>query len=523
MGPGCAATHRRPCDFVSAGRAAGADQARCARASRTERSPYWLGRPRERRHPDLQPQGQAAWLVSDALGTSIHSRQRSSKSSSWTMDRRTARKRRSRSDAEALRRPVSTEQEAPGPGVARNRGIDEGCWRNRPLHRRRCDRRRTAAREHLLAHASRPGSRHRHPRSPRLAGRACGATPVMDYVCGDAALQFAYTLIPRLPALDHRFFYTSNISLKRAVPRRAPPMPASASIPRSGTPRSRTRSSRPADAARARDPATLETARAVHDHRMDLDGFAARERRAGEMAVVFHRKHPGEDDQAAGAADVGAARAVTRAGNRRHASAATRSVRRRNRGIGVASRAGAVAGAIGGQLRRAVQSNCRPSHRESRAQQRPPRDLRRRAYARQSSGMVRRSAQDVAAIRAAELAATVQQDGVFRIADVTAVPLPGDSPVDASAASREDASLGGQFVRRALLTVRRASPGSSASAGRGPARAQNRLRSVRPATHGSSGIAACAIAFARTCPRSLGPVRRARATFDGVTDCNRAL
>ena len=37
----------------------------------------------------------------------------------------------------------------------------------------------------------------------------------MDYVCGEATLQFAYTFIPTLPTLDYRFFYTSNISLKR--------------------------------------------------------------------------------------------------------------------------------------------------------------------------------------------------------------------------------------------------------------------------------------------------------------------
>ena len=30
---------------------------------------------------------------------------------------------------------------------------------------------------------------------------------------------------------------------------------------------------------------------------MDLDSFAAREFRAGEMAVVFYRKHPGQDEQ----------------------------------------------------------------------------------------------------------------------------------------------------------------------------------------------------------------------------------
>ena len=38
---------------------------------------------------------------------------------------------------------------------------------------------------------------------------------VMDYVCGEGMLQFAYPLIRQLRVLDHRFFYTSNISLKR--------------------------------------------------------------------------------------------------------------------------------------------------------------------------------------------------------------------------------------------------------------------------------------------------------------------
>ena len=68
--------------------------------------------------------------------------------------------------------------------------------------------------EHLLAHAgtSEPGA--------AILGHIDwpqGMTPngVMDYVCGDAMLQFAYSYIPTAPALDHRFFYTSNISLKR--------------------------------------------------------------------------------------------------------------------------------------------------------------------------------------------------------------------------------------------------------------------------------------------------------------------
>jgi len=39
------------------------------------------------------------------------------------------------------------------------------------------------------------------------------------------------------------------------------------------------------------------SARAAHDHYMNLDGFARREFGAGEMAVIFYRKHPGQDDE----------------------------------------------------------------------------------------------------------------------------------------------------------------------------------------------------------------------------------
>ncbi len=68
--------------------------------------------------------------------------------------------------------------------------------------------------EHLLAHAAAP--------EPGVAilghidwPQAMTPNAVMEYVCGDARLQFAYSLIPKLSVLDHRFFYTSNISLKR--------------------------------------------------------------------------------------------------------------------------------------------------------------------------------------------------------------------------------------------------------------------------------------------------------------------
>ena len=105
-------------------------------------------------------------------------------------------------------------QENAGPGQARNLGIqrargeivlfigDDIMADERLLE------------EHLLAHAgtSEPGAavlgHIDWPQSMTPNG-------VMDYVCGDAMLQFAYSYIPTAPALDHRFFYTSNISLKR--------------------------------------------------------------------------------------------------------------------------------------------------------------------------------------------------------------------------------------------------------------------------------------------------------------------
>ena len=119
---------------------------------------------------------------------------------------------------------------------------------------------------------------------------------VMNYVCGDAALQFAYTLIPRLPALDHRFFYTSNISLKRDF------LVSAADAGIRFDPAFRHAAFEDSEFAFRLMPRGLEihyveSARAVHDHSMDLESFAARERRAGEMAVVFYRKHPGQDEQ----------------------------------------------------------------------------------------------------------------------------------------------------------------------------------------------------------------------------------
>ena len=67
---------------------------------------------------------------------------------------------------------------------------------------------------HLRAHAAR-----REPGAAVLGHIDWPAemrpSAVMDFVCGESSLQFAYALIPRLPRLDYRFFYTSNISIRR--------------------------------------------------------------------------------------------------------------------------------------------------------------------------------------------------------------------------------------------------------------------------------------------------------------------
>src|SRR5262249_43351805 len=119
---------------------------------------------------------------------------------------------------------------------------------------------------------------------------------VMDYVCGDAMLQFAYGLIPQLPTLDHRFFYTSNISLKRQFLLDA----AAAGI--RFDPCFRHAAFEDSEfafrlAPRGLDIRYAERALAWHDHPLDLESFASRESRAGEMAVIFYRKHPSQDPQ----------------------------------------------------------------------------------------------------------------------------------------------------------------------------------------------------------------------------------
>jgi len=148
---------------------------------------------------------------------------------------------------------------------------------------------------HLMAHAadSDPGlAVLGHIRWPDTIS----PNAVMDYVCGDAMLQFAYSYIPHAPVLDHRFFYTSNISLKR-------PFLAGALADGIGfDPCFRRAAFEDSELAFRLIPRGLrivysERARVVHDHWMDLESFARREYGAGEMAVIFYRKHPIEDER----------------------------------------------------------------------------------------------------------------------------------------------------------------------------------------------------------------------------------
>lgn len=117
---------------------------------------------------------------------------------------------------------------------------------------------------------------------------------VMRYVCGEGTLQYAYQFIPHLPALDWRFFYTSNISASRRFLLEA----AEAGI--EFDPCFRHAAFEDSEYAwrlsrRGLRIEYVPSARAVHDHAVDLHGFCAREERAGRMAVVFCRKHPALD------------------------------------------------------------------------------------------------------------------------------------------------------------------------------------------------------------------------------------
>jgi GT2 family glycosyltransferase/glycosyltransferase involved in cell wall biosynthesis len=187
-------------------------------------------------------------------------------------------------------------QEPSGPGAARNRAVQAAAGELVLFIGDDILADERLIEEHLLAHAH-------GGREPGLAvlghidwPPSMAPNEVMDYVCGDAMLQFAFPLIRQLPELDHRFFYTSNISLRRQFLLDA----AAAGI--AFDPAFRHAAFEDSELAFRLMPRGLriryaEGARVWHDHWMDLESFSRREFRAGQMAVVFYRKHPGHDDQ----------------------------------------------------------------------------------------------------------------------------------------------------------------------------------------------------------------------------------
>lgn len=152
----------------------------------------------------------------------------------------------------------------------------------------------TLLEEHLIAHAT------HHAESAAILGHvdwppATQPNAVMRYVVGDGTLQSAYQYIPALPTLDFRFFYTTNISLKRAF------LVAGADDGIRFDPCFRYAAFEDSEFALrlTRRGLTIhywKDALAHHDHWMDLESFSRREYHAGQMAVVFYRKHPGLDD-----------------------------------------------------------------------------------------------------------------------------------------------------------------------------------------------------------------------------------
>ena len=202
-----------------------------------------------------------------------------------------------REAVEARRDPFKVRyfrQEPSGPGTARNLGVEHAAGELVLFIGDDIYADARLLEEHLLAHAARPD------RGTAVLGHIdwpawMVPNAVMDYVCGEGMLQFAYPLIRQLRVLDHRFFYTSNISLKREFLADA----AAAGV--RFDPCFRHAAFEDSELAMRLTPRGLrihyaEQARAVHDHWMDLDDTAARERRTGEMAVIFFRKHPGHED-----------------------------------------------------------------------------------------------------------------------------------------------------------------------------------------------------------------------------------
>jgi GT2 family glycosyltransferase/glycosyltransferase involved in cell wall biosynthesis len=186
-------------------------------------------------------------------------------------------------------------QENRGPGLARNAGIAHAEGELILFIGDDILADQHLLEEHLLAHAGHPDA------GDAILGHidwpaGMERTRVMDFVCGESTLQFAYHFIPKLKELDYRFFYTSNISLKRKFL-----VDAADDGVRFDQCFTRAAFEDSELAYRLQKRGLnihyRNSALAYHDHWMDVEGFCRREYGAGQMAVVFYRKHPGLDPQ----------------------------------------------------------------------------------------------------------------------------------------------------------------------------------------------------------------------------------
>ncbi len=172
-----------------------------------------------------------------------------------------------------------------GPAAARNAGVEAARGRlvaflgddtvpapgwlatHREAHRRRDDRASLAVIGYTAWH-------------PRLR-----LTPFLRYI-NEHGLQFGYALIEDPEDVPFNFFYTSNLSLPRALLQAEPfslafPYPAWEDIELAYRLRGR-------GLKLVYEPG----ARVLHDHPTDLARFARRQEKAGYSAVVFYRLHP---------------------------------------------------------------------------------------------------------------------------------------------------------------------------------------------------------------------------------------
>ena len=188
-------------------------------------------------------------------------------------------------------------QEAAGPGTARNLGIEQAAGELVLFIGDDILADERLLEEHLLAHAATPGSGaavlghidwpatmpHERGDGVRLRRR-------------DAAVRLHATF-RRLPVARSPVLLHEQHLAEAAVPRRRGRRRRSL---RSLLPPRRVRRLRvrvQADAARPANPLCRQRARGVTITGWISTAFAGREFGAGEMAVVFYRKHPGQDEQ----------------------------------------------------------------------------------------------------------------------------------------------------------------------------------------------------------------------------------